>query len=55
MIVHGGRSLNNIDSFASSELNHGFKKSGRGDFFNTLSYYWPWRAMGPSGILQGDT
>jgi hypothetical protein len=30
--------LGNIDSFASSELNHCFKKSGRGDFFNTLSH-----------------
>ncbi len=38
MIVHRRRSLSNIDSFASSELNHCFKKSGRGDFFDTLGY-----------------
>ncbi len=40
-MVHDSHPLRNIDSITSSALNHCFKISGPGDFFNTLGYQLP--------------
>ena len=40
-MIHDSGHLRNFDSMASFALNHCFKKTGTGDFFNSLGYTSP--------------
>jgi len=48
-MIHDSGHLRNFDSAASFALNHCFKKSGTGDFFNSLGYEFPSKGVRHDG------